>query len=363
MNTYAGFDVLPSGSWDCGAGAATGCSSERSGGCGCGGGGGCSCGGSCGCGGRCGEGGAGGAGGVAPVDPEARTSLRLRDYDGRLMAVIRNQGPEFHPSTTSSTSWMQEGEASETCPCDYTKCGETLFWIWHLFLVNGVSLASRDCPDYVAIAKAACASYESCADRARVQGLECPPAEYPTCLAPAHSPPDDLCEELRKCRMAWAAMTEDSPQWIRQRRTCMVIRARIRSMGMTCPERPERRPFDESAAGRNCNRPNALSKRSPRACDYGDNDVMQQYGCSWALRCVCLAFPDSAAGMCMRACVACLRDSDNNYGEDGHLWCRRKCDWKESDRERFLAAARQCIRCPDPIYEALALQFMGWLAP
>jgi hypothetical protein len=85
MTTYAGFDVLPSGSWDCGAGVATGCSSERSGGCGCGGGGGCSCGGSCGCGGRCGEGGAGGAGGVASVDPAARTSLRLRDYDGKLM--------------------------------------------------------------------------------------------------------------------------------------------------------------------------------------------------------------------------------------------------------------------------------------
>lgn len=103
MNTCPGFDVLPSGSWDCGAGAAAGGLGERSR---CGGRG--DCGGGCGqgsCGGRCGDGGActgdghGGAGSFAADPPRPACHVQWQDHDGTLLA------PTPGPRADRAAAW------------------------------------------------------------------------------------------------------------------------------------------------------------------------------------------------------------------------------------------------------------------
>jgi hypothetical protein len=82
MTTFTGFDVLPSGTWDCGAGVG----SASGGDCGCKGSRDRTCDGGCGCDGDCGVGCSGASSGFDPVHPAPQPDLRWRDYDGQLMS-------------------------------------------------------------------------------------------------------------------------------------------------------------------------------------------------------------------------------------------------------------------------------------
>jgi len=177
-------------------------------------------------------------------------------------------------------------------------------------------------------------------------------------------PTPDLCADLNRCRLEWSSLKEDSPEWIRKRSECMQIRSRIRIARIKCSVGPETNPLDKAKAEKLCQGAGELSKESARACDYSDSDVMHKYGCSWSLKCVCNAFPDTKTGKCMRACVACLRNTDNNYGEDGHNWCRDKCGFTDTDRDAFVTAAQTCVTCPGGLMTAYAVwPGIPWFSP
>lgn len=173
---------------------------------------------------------------------------------------------------------------------------------------------------------------------------------------------ENLCEDLLKCLREEEDIERaeggesGSSRWLSKHRECLQIRARMRQNGVECPAGPdEKKPFKPEVAKKRCLPIQPLSPSAGRACDYGD-DAITMNGCTWTLNCICRNAGNSPGLNCMRGCIACLRNQGNNYGEKGHEWCRKQCKWTGKEVDSFIRASRQCMSCPDPLMEAVAMQ-------